>query len=267
MCTKEDETSVARPRIQFMEQPQLGGSQKPHVLHIDWDIEMQQILEDEQHYKNRSILAPVDDETEIYAEPMLRPSYTLAAYVQKSETLQHLIRLGVDLNRIDRARLGQFYANLDFKRDVEPYILMLTQNIGIPIEVVGDYITRNPAFLKESLDDIQVRVNYLALKKFSRDDIISILSRNPKWLSYSTREIDDRLGFFQKEFQLTGNQVRSLTLNSPKIITDDLRHIKESTFSIREECGFEDEELKQVLLKCPKIWRLRKCDGDAQGKQ
>lgn len=259
MCTHDVvEKSIAKPRMVFNE-PAAMSSAKTHHLQIDWDIEMQQIAEEEESDKNRSVLAPVDDESQIYAEPMLRPTFNLAAYVQKSETLQQLIKLGVNLDHLDRKNFGQFIANLDFKHDIEAHLLMLTKNVGIPIEKMGWYLTRNPAILKENIDDIQTRVNYLELKKFTRDDIVAIVTKNPQWLNHKIREIDERLGFFQSDFQLTGSEVRALTVKCPKLITYHMMEIQNITFSIREECCFEDDEVKQILLKVPKIWMKRKC--------
>lgn len=259
LCTNDvTEKSVTKPRLVVDQRTALSNPAKPHQLHIDWDIELQQIIQEEEEEKNRSVLAPVEDESHIYAEPMLRPTFNLAAYVQKSETLQQLLQLGVDLEYLDRKNCGEFIAKLDFKRDIEPHLLVLTQNIGIPIDEMGRYLTKNSHILKESLDDIQTRVNYLHLKKFTRDEIVTIVTRNPNWLNFNTREIDKRLGFFQNDFQLLGHQVRALTVLCPKLITYNLLDVQRMSFSIREECGFEGEDVQQILMKIPKIWMKRK---------
>lgn len=254
MCT-HDEKSITKSQV-IRNTPAIGSA-KPLQLQIDWDLEMEQIVAEEEHKKDRSILAPVEDESQIYVEPMLRPTFNLAAYVQKSETLQQLIKLGVNLDSLDRKNVGKFIASLDFNKDIAAHILVLKDKVGIPIQVMGQYLTKNPNILKENLDDIQTRVNYLELKKFTRDDIVAIVTKNPQWLNISTHEIDERLGFFQNEFQLTGNEVRALTIKCPKIITYNVMDIKRLTFSIREECGFEDDEIREILLKVPKIWMKR----------
>lgn len=256
MCTND---SIGKPRISFIESPPALDKVKGHnELQIDWEKEMELIEEDEERENSRSVLAPVDDESKIYAEPVLRPTFNLAAYVQKSETLQQLMKLGVNLDRLDHTNVGEFIANLNFKQDVEPYILILTNDIGIPADKIGRFLTKNPNILKESLDDIQVRINYLQLKRFTRDQISMIVLRNPFWLNHSTREIDERLGFFQKDFNLTGNEVRLLTNAYPKLITFNLKQIEDLSFSVREECCFEPDQVKEILLKCPKLWMLRK---------
>lgn len=253
MCTNND--GIGKPRLSLVTNPAALDKSRGE-LQIDWDKEIG-LIEKEEQIQGRSILAPVDDESEIYAEPMLRPAYNLAAYVQKSKTLQQLMKLGVNLDRLNEKRAGQFIANLDFKRDIEPYVLLLTKDIVVPVEEIGEFFTKNPDIFKQSLDDIKVRINYLQLKQFTCKEIASIVSRNPIWLNFSTREIDDRLGFFQKDFQLKGSEVRALTVAYPKLITYNLNQIKDMSFSIREECCFEPEQVKEILLKCPRLWMLR----------
>ena len=46
------------------------------------------------------------------------------------------------------------------------------------------------------------------------------------FISYSTKEIDKQLGFFQQLFKLSGNQVRSLAVKEPRLITSKLDAIK-----------------------------------------
>lgn len=71
---------------------------------------------------------------------------------------------------------------------------------------------------------------------------------------YSTQRIDRKLGFFQKHFSLTGDEVRQLTVQQPRIITYSIKHIKLNDFAIREEMGFSPEETKSILLKKPYVF-------------
>lgn len=264
LCTKASvvEPIVNPPAIKFTE----NKSNQNVPLEIDWDAEMQQILreEEEESEKNYSVLVPVNDESKIYAEPILRPSFNLAYYLPKSKTLQQLVQLGADLNNLERRKFGNFIANLDFEQNIQPYIILLTKDIGIDGDCLGHFLTQNPMILKQSLADIQVRCNYLQLKRFTKDQIVEIVSRNPFWLNFSTRRIDRRLGFFQKKFDLTGPEIRSLVLTHPKLITSGLMRVHEATFALREEFGFSKDESKQLILKCPKVFM--KCEPKHQTK-
>lgn len=225
---------------------------------IDWDAEIRSADGDVEDSSVRSVLAPVPDESKLYAEPMLRPTFHLAAYVSRSATLQQLIRLGVDLDCLSRDGHGEFIAKLDFDRDVLPHVAFLTQTIGLHIDQIGAFLTVNPDILAESLDDLQVRVNYLVHKKFTAADITRIVGLNKRWLNHSTKDIDARLGFFQKLFRLNGNQVRAVAIAGPKLITTREQQIREASFSIKEECGFTADQGKSILLTCPAVWLLRK---------
>lgn len=76
-------------------------------------------------------------------------------------------------------------------------------------------------------------------------------------LLFSTQQIDERLGFFQKHFKLSGHEVRQLAAKRPKLISSDLKGVKLNTFVIKEEMGFNDEEIKKMILNKPAI--LAKC--------
>lgn len=184
------------------------------------------------------------------------PTFNLAAYVNKSPTLQQFIQLGVDLHSIEKRKgLANFVLGLDFEKDVKPYLYFL-QDQGVSPDVFGEFITKNPLFFKIHLDDLQTRVNYLESKKFTPDQRQRIFIHNPFWLMFSTRRIDQRLGYFQKEFRLNGDDVRFLSSKQPRLITYNMEHIRKSSFCIREEMGFDKDELKCLLLNKPRLWMM-----------
>ncbi|RZF35750.1 hypothetical protein LSTR_LSTR012048 [Laodelphax striatellus] len=186
--------------------------------------------------------------------PALLPSYNLAAYVDKSPTLQEFVKLGVKLYKFDaKMNIMKYILTLDFEKDVKNHLFFLVDK-GVPEDSLGRFITKNPYIFKESLDNLQVRINYLLSKKFPPEEVSRIITREPFWLSRSTQAIDRRLGFFQKFFNLTGDEVRFLTGKRPKLITHNLDAIKVNTFSFKEEMGFNDIEVKSILLDTPKLF-------------
>lgn len=182
------------------------------------------------------------------------PSFNFAAYVNKSETLQKFVELGIDLSKIEKKKgLPQFLLKLDFETDVKKHLFFL-HDLGLPAEYYGNFITKNPLIFKESIDDLETRVYYLRSKQFTIEQVRDIVGRNPFWLNISTRRIDRRLGWFQKNFKLSGDDIRFLTCKQPKLITYNLEHIRESTFKIKEEMGFDSDEMKVLLLSKPNLW-------------
>lgn len=55
--------------------------------------------------------------------------------------------------------------------------------------------------------------------------------------------------------------MRFLSAKQPKLITYNLHHVNTNTFVVKEEMGFEDHEVKQLLLAKPRMWMLSKCKG------
>lgn len=182
------------------------------------------------------------------------PTFNFAAYANKSETIKKFIELGVDLSKIEKKKgLPQFVLKLDFERDVKRHLLFL-HDLGMPAEAYGHFLTKNPLIFKESIENLETRVFYLRAKKFTVPNVQAIVSRNPFWLNFSTQRIDRRLGWFQKNFELEGNELRQLVVKQPRVITHNMEHIREATFSVREEMGFEKDEVKSILLAKPTLW-------------
>ncbi|XP_065564851.1 transcription termination factor 3, mitochondrial-like isoform X3 [Artemia franciscana] len=190
------------------------------------------------------------------ASPRIPASYNLAGYVNKSPLLQEFVRLGIDMSKWDEDReLVESILKKDFFSDIQPYIRLLT-DYGLEPEKLGWFFTKNPRIFLESLDDIQVRFNYLESKRFSPSMIARIISHNPLWLSFKTQEIDEHLGYLQKNFKLTGNEVREIATRCPRLVTKNLWKLEMIKFSIWEEMGFTKEETKSLLLKDPRVFLI-----------
>lgn len=188
------------------------------------------------------------------------PAFNFAAYVNKSDTLQKFVELGVDLSKLETKKgVPMFILRLDFERDVKRHLLFL-HDLGLPADYFGNFITKNPLIFRESIDDLETRVFYLRSKKFSLEKVCDIVGNNPYWLNFSTKRIDRRLGWFQKNFKLYGDDIRFLTHKQPRLITYNLDHIREATFSIKEQMGFDNDEIKVLLLSKPNFWMNSELD-------
>uniref|UniRef100_A0A183EQG8 Pyr_redox domain-containing protein n=1 Tax=Gongylonema pulchrum TaxID=637853 RepID=A0A183EQG8_9BILA len=64
----------------------------------------------------------------------------------------------------------------------------------------------------------EVRINYLYSKKFSKEDIFKIVKNSRFWLNTDVKTIDARLGWLQKTFELTGDEVRQVIVKEPRVI-------------------------------------------------
>ena len=107
---------------------------------------------------------------------------------------------------------------LDFVSDVIPRIKWLMDH-GISQQNIADIFTLNPRIFDVSLDEMNSGVDYLKSKRFSSRSIAQILLETScRWLNYSVTDVDSRLGYFQKNFRLTGDEVRQLAKNGPRLI-------------------------------------------------
>ncbi|CAB3231125.1 unnamed protein product [Arctia plantaginis] len=187
--------------------------------------------------------------------PFFPKTFNLAAYVNNSETLKKLVNLNVNLSEIEKKPyVVEKILKLDFEKDMKQHIIFLNDFVGL--EEMGNFLTKNPLILCEPINDLQVRVNYLESKGFKYDQVKKVISANPFWLMLSTVRIDRRLGYYQNYLSLCGKEVRYLATKQPKLITYNLHHIRTNMFVIKEEMGFEDSELKNMVLNKPRLLML-----------
>nr|CAG4641991.1 EOG090X0C5Y [Eurycercus lamellatus] len=208
---------------------------------------------------NKEIINPLESDTGLNSVPtVIPPSFNVASYVNQSSLLQNMVKLGVAIHQWDNIHdCHSWILKLNFEKDVQPVIRFLVDT-GITPDSLGKFFTHNPHILKTSPQDLEVRRNYLESKKFTPEMIARICSRNPFWLLFSTEKIDNRLGFFQQLFHLTGNELRSVTVKEPRLITGKLDKVKDMNFGFQEEMGFEVDQIKTLLLLKPKLWIMNK---------
>lgn len=185
--------------------------------------------------------------------PYLTGTYNFAKFANNSHTIQQLVKLGVELYKIESDReVLEMFLKLDFERDMKPYIQFL-YDCGVSSENLGFFITRFPKIFKEDIDDLHTRIRYLRAHDFNVIMIQTIVNKHPPWLAFKTQEIDHRLGYFQNNFKLNGSQVRSLAVKCPKLITYDMKRIRHSSFAVKEEMGFTELEIHRILHKAPRV--------------
>ncbi|XP_057590732.1 transcription termination factor 3, mitochondrial isoform X2 [Hippopotamus amphibius kiboko] len=178
-----------------------------------------------------SPLQPVSEEeaVQIIADPPLPPSsFTLRDYVDHSETLKKLVLLGVDLSKIEKhPDAANLLLRLDFEKDIKQILLFL-KDLGIEDNQLGTILTKNYAIFSEDLENLKTRVAYLQSKNFSKADIAQMVRNAPFLLSFSVERLDNRLGFFQKELELSVKKTRDLVIRLPRLLTGSLEPVKEN---------------------------------------
>ncbi|XP_003782511.1 transcription termination factor 3, mitochondrial isoform X1 [Otolemur garnettii] len=208
-----------------------------------------------------SPLQPVSEEEaiQIIADPPLPPgSFTLRDYVDHSETLQKLVLLGVDLSKIEKhPDAANLLLRLDFEKDVKQ-ILFFLKDLGIEDNYLGTFLTKNYAIFSEDLEDLKTRVAYLRSKNFSKADVAQMVRNAPFLLNFSVERLDNRLGFFQKELELSVKKTRDLVVRLPRLLTGSLEPVKENMKVYRLELGFKHNEIQHMITRIPKILTANK---------
>ncbi|XP_070550349.1 transcription termination factor 3, mitochondrial-like [Ptychodera flava] len=192
---------------------------------VDSIIKRQTILESLEKKKglHKGEFADLDEQLlesiEPYITPELPPSPVLAAYVDKSETRK----------------------------------ISFLHSVGVEDDNLGKFLTKNPFILTEDVQNLKARVHYLKAKKFKDDGIAQIINRAPFFLNFSIKRLDNKLGFFQRELSLTGEETRQLITRTPKLVTGRLDTVKRSIFSLKEQMRFSAKECKALVLSQPRV--------------
>ncbi|XP_040909001.1 transcription termination factor 3, mitochondrial [Toxotes jaculatrix] len=208
-----------------------------------------------------SALEEISDEKAVsISVPVALPpaSTSLRDYVDKSETLCKLVQLGVNLWKLEqRPNVGSMLLRLDFNTDVAPRLLFLKE-IGVEDSRFGHIITHNPFILTESLENLQARVNYLKSKKFSSETVASMVSRAPYLLNFSVKRLDNRLGFYQQQLNLSASNTRNIVARLPRLLCRSLEPVKENLKVCEIELGFKENEIQHIVIAVPKVLTANK---------
>jgi hypothetical protein len=72
--------------------------------------------------ENTSVVEPCIEDVSTFA-PYFKPSFNFAAYVNNSPTLQELVKLGVNLHRLERKKgVPEFILQMEFNRNMKEHI-------------------------------------------------------------------------------------------------------------------------------------------------
>ncbi|XP_061682034.1 transcription termination factor 3, mitochondrial isoform X2 [Syngnathoides biaculeatus] len=206
-------------------------------------------------------LEEISDEEAVRLAPL--PSIppvaaSLRDYVDQSETLAKLVHLGVNLWKLEgRPNVGSMLLRLNFDADVAPRMLFL-KALGVDDSRLGYVITQNPFFLTEDLENLRARVNYLKSKKFTSENVASMVSRAPYLLNFSVKRLDNRLGFYQQQLGLSASNTRNVVSRLPRLLCGSLEPVKENLKVCEIELGFKANEIQHIVLAVPKILTANK---------
>ncbi|KAJ1360138.1 hypothetical protein KIN20_019049 [Parelaphostrongylus tenuis] len=181
---------------------------------------------------------------------------SLVPFVNYSFLLQTLVDIGVNLFEVEQnTRAGKQLLRLDLEKDVGPKLRWLL-SLGFQVGDLGVYLTKNPFYLLQDLNDMQARVNYLTSMKFSMEDVCGIIRGFRYWLNVDVKILDSRLGWVQRQFDLSGNEVRALIRKEPRILMFGLGPLQRLVGLLNKELEFSPKQLKRILLSDPRVFMM-----------
>lgn len=91
--------------------------------HLDEELQVDELLPNA-NKPPESVLSEPNKLSDLsHITPEIRPSLNFAYYANKSEVIKQLIDLGMDFHKIEqREKIPTFLLQLDFEKDVKPYI-------------------------------------------------------------------------------------------------------------------------------------------------
>ncbi|CAG5123069.1 unnamed protein product [Candidula unifasciata] len=132
-----------------------------------------------------------------------RTSLNIVPYVARSVTLQNLVRLGVNLSKVQKvAGVAEYLIKADFQQHIVPQLQFLAL-VGVEANFVGHIYTANPLLFLESVEDLELRVGYLVHKNFSLREVAALVTKDPIVLLMDPVVLDEKLAFLQNLFDLT----------------------------------------------------------------
>jgi len=203
----------------------------------------------------RSVLEPPADLQHL--DDIIRPlppTFDVAAYANRSSTLQRLAVLGVQLSFLNKklSWLGRLL-KLDWDQHIVPKLRFLEQ-LGLDREQTAHLLTHNMPLIWQHTEVLEKRAQYLRDKAFEPEDLPVLFCACPKWLSESLESVDERLGFLQTHFSLSGDQVRAVVRSRPALVWHPQQWIRAIDVTLKDDGGFTPEQRQQLVVENPSVF-------------
>lgn len=154
----------------------------------------------------------------------------LSAYVNHSENLQKLISLGINISWLRfNPDIASHVLRMDFEKDFMPRLLFF-KDLGFENEQIANVFDRNPFVYIDPVQEFEETVEYFQSKKFTVECVRDVVMATPRVLTTPVKLLDKHLGYVQHEFRLSGDQVRFVLGQAPKLFDSSNTEIKVSVW-------------------------------------
>ncbi|OAF68359.1 Transcription termination factor 3, mitochondrial [Intoshia linei] len=182
-------------------------------------------------------------------------SNNIAAYARDSTNIQRLVDMGVNVSQFDHKypKISEYLIKQDFDTAIGSKLDFLT-SLNIKKDELPIILNKNPFIYNQSVRNMKVRVLYFLSKKFTKNDILLITSKEPRILNMELTEIDERLGFIQKSLRLKAVHIRQAVVRYPKILLCRKENIQKTTSMLADVIKFNDSQVKMFFKNDPKLF-------------
>ncbi|TGZ71186.1 hypothetical protein CRM22_002783 [Opisthorchis felineus] len=181
--------------------------------------------------------------------PHLPQSGNLAPYVYSSYTLRQMVRLGVDLSKLESIPgAANMLVKLDFHQSIEPVIWKL-HGYGFSLEQIARLFTVFPKVLRLNLEEIDTRIGYFLQHNFVQTDVVQMFFKHPTILELSPVDVDRQLASIQTVFQLSADELRKSVVAVPRLILHPLGKTKDIYVVLSKMMGFSNEAVRQMVCQ------------------
>uniref|UniRef100_A0A0N4XGD0 LD27042p (inferred by orthology to a D. melanogaster protein) n=1 Tax=Nippostrongylus brasiliensis TaxID=27835 RepID=A0A0N4XGD0_NIPBR len=180
-------------------------------------------------------------------------SRSIVPFINYSPLLQAFVDIGVNLFEVEQTtRAAKHLLRLDMEKELQWLV-----SLGFDVNDLGEYLTRNPFFLLQDLNDLETsvrlsRISGNSFNKFVRREIAIGFSRY--WLNVDVKTMDSRLGWIQEQFRLSGDDVRDLIRKDARVVMFGLGPLQRLVTLFNKEFEFTPKQMKKMLLSDPRLF-------------
>jgi mTERF len=141
-----------------------------------------------------------------------------------------------------------------------PTMRFFVRDMEIPLEQLRKMVQRNPRTLLYSLDDNLIpKIIYFLIMtlQMSLVQVQKLLCAYPEFLDYNLdRHTLPIAKYFMKDLEYSPNEMSSILLKFPRLVTYQLARIKHRVGYLRYELGLGGSQVKRVLYQSPQLMGL-----------
>ena len=167
---------------------------------------------------------------------------------------------GVNIYRVDlknNDEMRRILLRTSIENDVIPRLNILQSYMEISLSDLGTIIGKCPHILEHPLESIVANLNYYKRCNFPSESMKKMFVKHPRSLLMEPTAIDETLSVLQRMTDLPAQVLKSIVIETPRLITTDLDRITWNRNLFRDKILFDVNQFHAALKRCPEILLIR----------